>query len=144
MPNESSRFQEDPNAEVAATLAELVASFGEAVVASAAHSLLAKHSASPEKQQATLRNFTLLIMEAKHPRAIAQIVARLCYLDTATGHELRQEDIARAIGITKQAVCNMEADIAARLNLPRRSSPQAREAHRRMNKRNYSHASNPR
>lgn len=140
MQDQSSPHQNDPQAEVKATLADLVSAFGKTEVAAAAAELLAYSDGAPEKQQETLRKFTLLVMESKHPRAVTQIVARLCYLDTAAGKELRQEDIARQLGITKQAVCNMEAEIAAKLNLPRRSSPQARDSHRRMNRRNYAHA----
>lgn len=130
----------DPS-EIADTLAELIASFGMSQVAAAATAAgLLKNDLVSDAQLQSLRRYTLLIIQAKHPRAVAQIVGRLCYLDTACGHDLRQEDIAREIGVSKQAVCNMEADIAAELNLPRRSSPKARQAHALMNRRNYSHA----
>ena len=79
-----------------------------------------------------------MLIDAKHPRQIAQMVARLTYLDTAHGSEITQEQIGRAMGVTKAAVSNAEADIAQKLGLPRRSSPHARDSHRRMNKRNYS------
>lgn len=129
--------------EIAETLAELIASFGSDAVAAAASSAGLYAPTAPDAHQQTIRRLVLILIGSRRPKAVAQIVGRLCYLDTACGHDLRQEDIARENGISKQAVCNMEADIAAQLNLPRRSSPQARAAHARMNLRNSSFVSLP-
>lgn len=126
--------------EITETLQELVSSFGADSVAQIGITMgvfRAAHAVSDEQMQ-TLRRYTLMFLESKHPIAVARIVARLCSLDTACGRETRQEDIAKEIGVSKQAVCNMEADIAQKLNLPRRSSAQARRSHSLMNLRNPS------
>lgn len=130
--------EEDADTEISQTLKELLSSFGPDSIARIATELgIFKQGLSTDRLESTLRAYTLLIIDSPHPRAVAQCVARLTYLDEASGHPVRQEDIARKIGVTKQAVCNMEAAIADKLNLPRRSSPQARYAHSMMNKRNY-------
>ncbi len=127
--------------EITETLRDLLDSFGEQQLANAVTDLgIGKTSANSEQ---VLRRFTLMLLEAKHPRAVALVVARLCNLDTATGREIRQEDIARQIGVSKQAVCNLEAKLSAELNLPRRSSLHARQAHRLMNRRNYTYLAKP-
>lgn len=119
------------------TLAELIDAFGaDSVLLSLKEKGILSSPHISDRLESTLRAYTLLIIDSPHPRAVAQIVARLTYLDEARGHPLKQEDIGRAHGITKQAVCNMEASIADKLNLPRRSSPQARAAHALMNRRN--------
>lgn len=123
--------------EITTTLRDLIESFGESQVGAIMGDIgLTKQ---PTASEQVLRRFTLLLLEAKHPRAVAMIVARLCNLDTATGREIRQEDIARIIGVSKQAVCNLEAKLSADLNLPRRSTEKARRSHRLMNKRNYAY-----
>lgn len=123
--------------EINATLRDLVESFGKSQVTASLGDIGLTQSGTASEQ--VLRRFTLLLLEAKHPRAVAMIVARLCNLDTANGNEIRQEDIGRLIGVSKQAVCNLEAKLSAELNLPRRSTPKARQSHRLMNKRNYAH-----
>jgi hypothetical protein len=130
----------DNREEITSTLSELVAAFGSSAVASAASEigLFSATAVTSDIHQQALRRYTLMLIDAKHPRQIAQMVARLTYLDTAHGSEITQEQIGRAMGVTKAAVSNAEADIAQKLGLPRRSSPHARDSHRRMNKRNYS------
>jgi DNA-binding XRE family transcriptional regulator len=132
--------EEDPDTEISRTLTELLSSFGVGPIARVATELGIFKSGASDGLESALRAYTLLIIDSPHPRAVAQCVARLTYLDEASGHPLRQEDIGRSIGVTKQAVCNMEAAIADKLNLPRRSSPKARLAHVLMNRRNYVHA----
>lgn len=135
LPSSPARSDAD---EITATLRDLIESFGESQVSASLGDLGLSQSATVGTEQ-VLRRFTLLLLESKHPRAVAMIVARLCNLDTATGREIRQEDIGRLIGVSKQAVCNLESKLAAELNLPRRSSPKARQSHRLMNRRNYAH-----
>ena len=130
----------DASAEIHSTLTELVASFGQTEVAFACGEigLIRASEITNEKTKQALRTYTLLLLDSPHHCGpIPKIVARLCELDTAAGHELRQEDIAREIGVTKAQVCNMEAQIAQKLGLPRRSSEKARTSHRLMNLRNY-------
>lgn len=131
----------DHSEEIASTLSELVASFGQSAVSQAAtdYGILARSETATESLQQAIRRYTLLLIDRGHNALhIARIVGRLTYLDTATGSELTQEQIGREMGITKAAVSRIEADIAGKLGLPRRSSPQARAAHRTMNRRNYS------
>lgn len=139
-PNTPAPAASDHSEEIAATLAELVASFGQPAVARAATEIgiTTRNEIATESLQQTVRRYTLLLIDRGHNALhIARIVARLTYLDTASGGELTQEQIGREMGITKAAVSRIEADIAAKLGLPRRSSPQARDSHRRMNHRNY-------
>lgn len=121
--------------EVTRTLEELTSTFGLEVVRDTFQELYPTSSTHASVEQA-LRSYTIMMLDSRHPRAVAQIVARLSNIDVATGLPLRQEDIARSIGVSKQDICNMEADIATRLNLPRKSSEHARASHRLMNRRN--------
>lgn len=140
-PNTPAPASSDHSEEISATLGELIASFGHPAVAQVATEcgILAQGDTSSQPLQQAIRRYTLLLIDRGHNALhIARIVGRLTYLDTANGVELTQEQIGREMGITKAAVSRIEADIAFKLGLPRRSSPQARESHRRMNRRNYS------
>jgi hypothetical protein len=133
------------NEEIRSTLRDLVSAFGESTVTSVLtdEGLIHPESAAHNSQTEALRAYTVLLLDAKHPRAVAQIVGRLCHVDTASGTELRQEDIAREIGISKQAVCNLESSIATRLGLPRLSSEKSRRSSRLMNRRNITAHADP-
>ena len=85
-----------------------------------------------------LRAFSVLVIESTYPRMAAQMVGKLVKLELATGKRLTLEQIGRTIGVSKQAVSKQLAEYARRLGIERPdSTPQARESHRLMNRRNF-------
>jgi hypothetical protein len=138
--------QTSDDSEVVNTLRELTDYFGApAIIAACDHLNITATSASAHSETVlqTLRAFASLIIDSDRPKLTGQLVGKLAQLELATGKRLRLADLARAEGITKQAVSKRLALYAARLNLPRPDSTEAaRASHRAMNRRNYgpSHA----
>ena len=86
-----------------------------------------------------LRAYSVLIMESDRPLLTAKLVGKLCKLDISqTGRHVDLEELAREWGMTKQAISKQQSHYADKLGIPRPdSTPEARESHRLMNKRNY-------
>lgn len=147
-----SLFADEPatneDGELVETLRELKIAFSASKMREAVVSLgivdQAKTEAPTEPVLQALRAFCVLIIESDRPRLTAQLVGRLVKLDLAAGKRLKLSELARTNGISKQAASNRLGRYANALNLPRPdSSPEARESHRLMNRRNYGSRTNP-
>lgn len=128
--------QEHPE-EIEATLRELIAYFGEAAIIAAIASIGLKLKSDSHTNE-VLRGYAMLIIDSDRQKLTARLVGKLVGLETSTGRRIILRELARAEGISKQAVSKRLATYAERLNLPRLESTEAaRASHRLMNRRNY-------
>ncbi len=134
----------EEKSEVVETLRELVTYFGAPAILRAVAELdIAKAAPGHASEQVlqALRAYTVLILESDRPMLTATLVGKLAKLEMTTGKRIILRELGRAEGISKQAVSKRMALYAQRLNLPRPdSTPEARESHRQMNRRNYAPA----
>lgn len=135
--------QDERQKEVEDTLRELVAYFGAPAIAVAASSLGITFTQASSNHD-VLRAYSLLIIDSDRPKLTAQLVGKLAGLELSTGRRILLRDLARAEGISKQAVSKRLAQYAERLKLPRSESTEAaRNSHRLMNRRNYAATRKP-
>lgn len=130
----------DANAEIHATLCELIAAFGTAPVEQCLAEIpaLAKRAHDEARVREALITLALIALETKHPKFAMLCVGKLVGLEALSGSRMDLDEIGATIGICKQAVSRRVAAYANRLNLPRPDSTEAtRTASRLMNKRNY-------
>ena len=130
----------DPRHEVAETLHELIESFGETAVTEALEEMAVSNPLHErERAGRALRMFARIILEAKHPKFTAQLVFKAARGDFGgNGGHRDLAQLARTVGVSKQAASKRLASICEELGLPRsESTAAARLSHRLLNKRNY-------
>jgi hypothetical protein len=126
--------------EIENTLRELIESFGNDAVQQAIHKIpaIAANELSEERLLQAIRGYSVIILEARYPKFVAQLVGKIAKMEITTGKRIDLRQLGATIGVSKQAASKQMANLAQRLGLPRPDSNEtARHSHALMNRRNY-------